>query len=353
MKKFFAFAAVVVLLASCQDKKAYTITGTAGDVEDGDSIELSIFGSGRNLEALNKAVVADGKFKMTGTVDSCQMALLVVDGRPIAQLFIEPGTITVANDSDDVHVTGTKCNNLLEDYNAKIAKLMETYRELSSAAEGIDADKMAAIEKEYDEIMKSSVKENTDNAFGLTNLMSSYYSFEAEELAEVLDKFAANFPGNKDVARLVENNSKVLTTSKGKPYIDFEMTDLDNNPVKLSDLMAGNKVTLVDFWASWCGPCRQEMPKVKEAYAAYKDKGFGIVGVSLDSDTLAWKNCVADMELPWKHMSDLKGWESAGAALYGVRAIPATVLVGEDGVIIARDLRGDAIAEKLAELLGE
>lgn len=358
MKKYFAFAAAVVLLAACQNKNSYTITGNYSDAEDGDTIELNVLENGRTPMPIKTAVVKNGKFKLTGEVDSCQMALLMEAGRPFAQLFLEPGNITVVSDSDDVVVSGTTSNDKLKDFNKKVMEITQEYRDLAVASASGEASddtkaKMEAIEKAYDEIVKASVTENTDNVFGLTNLLSSYYAFQPEELAEVLEKFSANFPGNEGVKRLVENNSKVLATSTGKKFIDFEMTDLEGNRVKLSDFVAKNKLTLVDFWASWCGPCMQEMPNVKEAYAAFKDKGFGIVGVSLDNDTLAWKNCVDKNQIPWNHMSDLKGWDSEGAALYGVRAIPATVLIGEDGTIIARDLRGAAIAEKLKELLGE
>ena len=129
------------------------------------------------------------------------------------------------------------------------------------------------------------------------------------------------------------------------------MPDVDGNMHKLSEYIAANKVTLVDFWASWCGPCRAEMPAVKAAYDAYKDKGFGIVGVSLDNNKEAWVKAIADLGIEWAQISDLQGWNCAGAKLYGVNSIPATVLVAQDGTILARNLRGEAIQEKLAEVL--
>ena len=121
--------------------------------------------------------------------------------------------------------------------------------------------------------------------------------------------------------------------------------------MKLSDFIAKNKYTLIDFWASWCGPCRAEMPNVVAAYKKYQSKGFGIVGVSLDRDAEAWKKAIKDLNITWPQMSDLKAWDCEGAKLYGVRSIPATVLVDQEGTIIARNLRGDAIEAKLAELL--
>lgn len=108
---------------------------------------------------------------------------------------------------------------------------------------------------------------------------------------------------------------------------------------------------MIDFWASWCGPCRKEMPNVVEAYKAFKDKGFGIVGISLDENADKWKEAITALNITWPQMSDLQGWNNAGAKLYGVNSIPATVLVDQEGTIVARNLRGDAIKSKLNELL--
>ncbi|MBR4434453.1 MAG: TlpA family protein disulfide reductase, partial [Bacteroidaceae bacterium] len=144
---------------------------------------------------------------------------------------------------------------------------------------------------------------------------------------------------------------KVLASSVGKQFIDFEMNNMAGGTSKLSDFVKQNKVTLVDFWASWCGPCRQKMPNVKAAYEKFGAKGFGIVGVSLDRDEESWKKGVADLGMAWPQLSDLKYWDCAGADLYGVRAIPATVLINQEGTIIARNLRGEALAEKLEEVL--
>ena len=113
----------------------------------------------------------------------------------------------------------------------------------------------------------------------------------------------------------------------------------------------GDKPAIIDLYADWCGPCRMEMPNVVAAYAKYKAKGFGIVGVSLDNDVESWKKAIKDLNITWPQMSDLKGWQCEGAALYGVRAIPATLLVSKDGTIVARDLRGEDLEAKLAELM--
>ena len=130
---------------------------------------------------------------------------------------------------------------------------------------------------------------------------------------------------------------------------DFTITDAEGNQVNLSDFFG--KPIVLNFWASWCGPCRQEMPEVKKIYEQYKDKGFDIVGVSLDNNKKAWVGAINKMELPWHHISDLKGWQCEGAAVYGINAIPATILFGPDGKVVAAGLRAHELAAKLAELL--
>ncbi len=136
----------------------------------------------------------------------------------------------------------------------------------------------------------------------------------------------------------------------------FEAPDLagmtpDSTTYALSQMRG--KIVLVDFWASWCGPCRREMPTVVAAYNKYKGKGFDILGVSLDRDMPAWKNAIKQDGLPWHHISDLQGWQSKHAALYSINSIPATVLVDKEGKIIARNLRGEELGAKLKEIFGE
>ena len=167
----------------------------------------------------------------------------------------------------------------------------------------------------------------------------------------MLEKVPAAFAENVEVKALKEHVETVAKTAVGKKFIDFTLNTPDGKPVKLSDFIAANNYTLIDFWASWCGPCRMEMPNVVAAYAKYKAKGFGIVGVSLDNDVESWKKAIKDLNITWPQMSDLKGWQCEGAALYGVRAIPATLLVSKDGTIVARDLRGEDLEAKLAELM--
>lgn len=139
--------------------------------------------------------------------------------------------------------------------------------------------------------------------------------------------------------------------SVGNQFIDFTMNDIDGKPHKLSEYIGKGKYVLIDFWASWCPPCREEMPNVKKVYEQYKDKGFDIVGISLDKNKEDWQKGITNLGITWHQLSDLKWWRNEGAAKYGVRAIPATFLVDPNGKIIAKDLRGEALGQKIAEVL--
>lgn len=139
----------------------------------------------------------------------------------------------------------------------------------------------------------------------------------------------------------------------GKQFIDVEATDENGESHALSEYAGKGKWVLLDFWASWCGPCRAEMPNVKTAYRKYHDKGFEIVGFSFDEKKKAWLKAINDMNLTWIHLSDLKGWGSIAAEVYEIEGIPDNLLIDPKGKIVAHDLRGEELQQALAKYIGE
>lgn len=359
MKKFGLVAMATLMMVACQEKNAYTISGTLESAGENDSVSLQLV-EGRRLVDLQKVPVVNGKFVFKGVADSVQLAAVTI-GDAFCQLFLEPGQIIVDLKANQMaYALGTPNNNAYEAFMSDMKALEDEYAEIAKNAQNPELSdveiaeikkQMGEFEDKYYQAMKNSIADNAGTYFGLNNLTNSYYLYSPEELAPVLDTYIAAFPTNARLQQMKKNNDISLETAVGKPFKDFEMPDVDGNMHKLSEYIAANKVTLVDFWASWCGPCRAEMPAVKAAYDAYKDKGFGIVGVSLDNNKEAWVKAIADLGIEWAQISDLQGWNCAGAKLYGVNSIPATVLVAQDGTILARNLRGEAIQEKLAEVL--
>ena len=363
MKNFvYLFAAGTMALAACSSDPAYKISGTVEGIADGETIYLQE-AKGRELIKLDSAVVANGAFTFNGRQDAAVNRYITytpAEGKRImADFFLENGNITVAL-GEESKIAGTPNNDIYQAYKTESAALNKEIKAMyeKGKAEDMTDEQKAEMEKtleglynKQNDLIYNTIDANITNPVGIHLWPGNSYSMELEQLQALAAKVPAEYKSNERIAKLLQRIEVLAKTAVGQKFTDFTLPSPEGNPVKLSDIIAKNKYTLIDFWASWCGPCRREMPNVVAAYKEYNKKGFGIVGVSLDSDAEAWKKAIKDMGMTWDHMSDVKGWGCEGAALYGVNSIPATVLVAQDGTIVARNLRGEAIAEKLKELL--
>jgi len=205
------------------------------------------------------------------------------------------------------------------------------------------------IDGKQTDLLMTIITENHDNQIPAAYLSDSFYALDYHQLKKALDPTAAyyNSPQLEKAKKYLANLEK---RAPGTMFKDFEMNDTDGKAHKLSEWCGKGKYVLVDFWASWCGPCRMEMPNVVENYNKYKDKGFDVVGVSFDKDGNAWKSAIQSLNMPWHHISDLKGWQSLATSVYGIQSIPANVLLNPQGKIIAIDLRGKDLGKKLEEI---
>lgn len=343
----------------------YTVSGTAESLADGTKVYLGV-PTRSGFDAIDSATVKEGKytlkFNAQKTVKDCSVARK--EGKQyknVADVILENTNIAISSDKEGKStVVGGPENKLMqeykaigEQYNAKMMPLYQTAIDTTKTREErIKArDDFEKLQNEQFGEVAKFVKANVPS--GVSSILLGYYgsAFDGETIDGILAEMKVKCPTDPVYLQYKKQREMDAKVAVGKQYVDIALKSPEGKLIKVSNFVGKNKITMIDFWASWCGPCRAEMPNVIKAYNEYKDKGFGVVGVSLDNDAAAWKSAIKSLGIPWPQMSDLKGWKSEGAALYNVRAIPATVLIDQNGKIIAKDLRGDDLEAKLKELL--
>jgi peroxiredoxin len=312
---------------------------------------------------LDTAVVENGRFNFKGSIEHPDIYYIGIDEGRFVSFFNEPSDIKIKFHIDSItspEITGSTADNEFRNYLKSIEKHKSAqigiYTRYNEAARNNDTAQIKIIEAEMNELdaqhkanILGFVKDNPSSFVSPYIAMRHSYELDLDELRQLntsLDSKVKESPFAKMLADriLVLENVEV-----GKQAPDFTMKDTQGNTVTLSDLRG--KVLLVDFWASWCGPCRKENPNIVSAYKRFNDKGFDILGVSLDRDKDSWLAAIKDDNLTWTHVSDLQYWNNAASKLYGVMSIPSNVLLDANGVIIARNLTGEDLIKKLEEVL--
>ncbi|ALL04201.1 alkyl hydroperoxide reductase [Pedobacter sp. PACM 27299] len=324
----FKFSILGLLLGStaihAQDNSKVTITGTLKGANTG-KVYLQKFDN-KMFKTLDSAEVKNGTFKFSKSLKLPELYGLTVDKEqsPL-YVFLEKGQVNVTLDPEKYYrnsvVTGSVSNDLFTSY-----------------------------KQEKDVKIEEFIKKNPASLVSAYVLYRDFsYRLTPEEINQSLQLLDPTLQSTPYVAVLKDLVNVLNAVSIGKKAPDFEGNTPEGKTIKLSDHFG--KYLLLDFWASWCGPCRRENPNLVKAYQKYHEKGFDIFAVSLDKSKEAWLKGIKDDNLSWTHVSDLAFWNSAPAKLYGVRAIPANVLIDPNGVIIARNLTGEDLENKLAELL--
>ena len=352
-----------MIVTACTHTDRYMITGTV-DGADSVMVFMKKRDAGKWINVDSAELVA-GKFTFTGTIESPEMYYITVSEKNIRMpFFIENSDIIVTITVDSALTTDIKGSAAQDVYKEYIAhsepinnEMRAIYKEYRKAKEADDEVGIARADSLYEiaaaqktELIVQFAREHTTSVVAPYLILRNAYQFELPELEEICLVFDTNMSGSSYYDKLMDRVEILRSVQIGQPAPDFTQNDTAGNPLTLSSLKG--KYLLVDFWASWCSPCRTENPNVVEAWKKYHKKGFDILGVSLDRNRDKWIEAIDKDDLTWNHVSDLQYWSNAAAKLYGVNLIPANVLLDPEGIIIGRNLKGADLQLELEGILG-
>lgn len=365
MKKNWLIFIIPVLMIACDTstvkEKSFTLQGEITAYESG-WVHMLKREQGQFI-TLDSTMADNGVFVFEGKIDQARFTYLKLEGQQnYVTFFLEPGEIELKvslENLGDPEVTGSQSHTVYKDYLDDIKhfdnRISDLFAEYNSARQAGKQELVEEINRLYDELESEKkqyiIRYVTSNsgspaaAYITLRNLSQLGLGELEQIASAMDPAISRSTYMIDLNQRVE---RLRNVQIGQTAPDFIMNDTTDNPVALSSLRG--KYLLVDFWAAWCPPCRAENPNIVAAYQKYHEKGFDVLGVSLDRKREDWIKAIHDDQLTWHHVSDLKFWSNEAAALYAVNSIPSSVLLDPDGVIIARNLKGEDLHNKLEEI---
>jgi len=343
MKKFlFLLIAIPFFGFSQTASKDFEISGNVTGYPDGTSVSFLNQQTGAPEK---QATIEKGKFVIKGNLAEPSFIVLIFGDQPPAiPLFIDNSKIKIEGDKNNLEnlsVTGSKSQDEFAEY----SKAMKPYDKIFMPDSAKDAASVAAVEKISENFVKKYPSSYVAPIAIIRILQSSENAIEADKLYKLLSKDVKNSALSKYVGQQLE---LAKINPIGSQIIDFSQADTSGHSVKISSFRG--KYVLIDFWASWCRPCRMENPNVVAAFDKYHQKNFTILSVSLDQAKDAWLNAIHMDGLTWTHVSDLKGWGNQVASLFKVTSIPQNILIDPNGKIIAKNLRGESLNDKLSSI---
>lgn len=367
MKKIVLTLGVILSLYACNSTpEGFSIEATiAGDLEDGTKVFLKKSEKGGQPTDIDTTTVTAGSFTFNGTQDTPEIHYIAIDKiRGYIPVVLENGAIEIAVQKDSINfadIKGTLQNDLFADYlnesRAMSQRVMSMQNDMRNAQSAKDTATITSLKDEYAELQEEAKSFEMDYIKGNPNALISALLIDKilgtkalpeSEIKELFDALTPEVKATSAGLTLSEKINRISNATIGTVAPNFSAPTPTGEKLALNDVLG--KVTIVDFWAAWCRPCRAENPNVVNVYNKYHEKGLNILGVSLDRKADDWKKAIEDDGLVWNHVSNVKYFDEI-AQLYNVNAIPATFILDEEGVIIAKNLRGPALEEKIAEML--